>query len=126
MTKFHGTPCPFSDAQMAEMRDLWDNRPELSAKAIGERLGATKSQVIGYAHRREWAERRSPPRPPSDVVTVDLFPPSGRCVFPHGHPGQDGFHFCGEPVARVGLPYCPTHIAKAYQPAPVKQRQAAE
>ena len=36
-----------------------------------------------------------------------------KCLWPIGDPGDDDFHFCGEP-ALPGKPYCAEHCAKAY------------
>ena len=37
------------------------------------------------------------------------------CKWPIGHPGEEGFHFCGRRVS-PGLPYCAEHGRVAYQP----------
>ena len=39
------------------------------------------------------------------------------CHWPIGDPSQPDFEFCGAPVAGRGA-YCPTHMARAYSPAP--------
>ena len=36
-----------------------------------------------------------------------------KCLWPIGDPGDEDFHFCGEP-ALAGKPYCAEHCAKAY------------
>lgn len=36
-----------------------------------------------------------------------------KCLWPIGDPGDEDFHFCGEP-AIPGKPYCAVHCAKAY------------
>ncbi len=36
-----------------------------------------------------------------------------KCLWPIGDPGDEDFHFCGEP-AIPGKPYCSVHCAKAY------------
>lgn len=106
--------------------------------AIAANLGVTKNQAIGKAQRMGF--ERAPDAPLSarqqgqrDAAAArtkesrpgipDLFPGAGRCVFPHGHPGEPGFGFCGE-RARVGGPYCDEHHARAYH-APVKRDVAA-
>ncbi len=44
------------------------------------------------------------------------------CQWPHGHPGQPGFHFCGAPVARGS--YCDQHHRVAYvQPGSPAERK---
>jgi hypothetical protein len=48
---------------LAQMRALWEGSPELSAAAIGARLGVTKNTVIGQAHRRKWKSRSGAHKP---------------------------------------------------------------
>jgi GcrA cell cycle regulator len=36
------------------------------------------------------------------------------CKWPIGHPGEENFHFCGEP-SQPTHPYCSTHCLEAYQ-----------
>jgi hypothetical protein len=36
------------------------------------------------------------------------------CQFPEADPLDPSFQFCGQPVARPGLPYCAQHMARAY------------
>lgn len=54
---------------LSRMRALWEGSPELTAAAIGERFGVSKSAVIGQADRRRWRPRGAPPGP----VTSTLF-----------------------------------------------------
>ncbi len=42
------------------------------------------------------------------------------CKWPIGHPGDDGFRFCGG-SSRDGSPYCEGHAQMAYQPMPSKR-----
>ncbi len=42
------------------------------------------------------------------------------CKWPIGHPGDDGFRFCGS-SSRDGSPYCEGHAQMAYQPMPSKR-----
>ncbi len=44
----------------AAVAELWDVRPELSARLIGERLGLRKSQVVGIVNRLKLPPRPSP------------------------------------------------------------------
>ena len=46
------------------------------------------------------------------------------CKWPIGHPGDDGFRFCGN-QARDGSPYCEGHAQMAYQPLPPKRERRA-
>lgn len=47
-----------SDASLARMRVLWEERRELTAADIGGCFGVSKNQVIGIAHRNGWVPRR--------------------------------------------------------------------
>ena len=46
------------------------------------------------------------------------------CKWPIGHPGDDGFRFCGN-ESRDGSPYCEGHAQMAYQPLPPKRERRA-
>ena len=97
----------------ATLMALWGE--DLSTAEIGRRLGITKNAVIGKAHRLGLPYRRPPAPPkekPANVLTMETLKP-GMCSWPIGEPGDEGFRFCGEPVA-VGKPYCAAHCAVAY------------
>lgn len=76
----------------------------LSYREIGVAMGKTKNEVIGKAARLGYGKEPDPERRP----TIE-FPPSGRCLYPHGNPGEADSHFCGASVAFAGSPYCPEH-----------------
>lgn len=91
---------------------------------IGKNLGVTKNAAIGKAHRMELKHPNSPgPRAPKPLTTAERldalnpFPDPGGCVFPVGHPGEPGFHFCNSTVAIPGAPYCSRCLKRAYLPA---------
>lgn len=92
----------------------------LSTAEIGRRLGVSKNAVVGKAHRLSLTPRPSPVkiipgRPPRQkAAAARLMEVKGpTCSWPHGHPGEKGFHFCGaKPLA--GKPYCAEHAALAY------------
>jgi len=46
------------------------------------------------------------------------FPDSGRCVFPMGDPGADGFRFCAEDATGS---YCDEHRRLCYYHSPLKK-----
>ena len=82
-----------------------------SIAEIGRQLGISKNAVVGKAHRLSLEPRPSPlKRPPvRRMHGTNLL----GCSWPHGHPGEKGFHFCGErPLS--GKPYCADHAALAY------------
>ncbi|MEX6724444.1 GcrA family cell cycle regulator [Parapedomonas caeni] len=121
----------WSDERIELLQRLWEKG--LSASQIAEELGegVTRNAVIGKAHRLGLKARPSPvkaeapkkaappaPKKPKPVVKperVTLLELSDKvCKWPHGHPGEEDFHFCGKPV-QPGFPYCPEHCAVAYQ-----------
>ncbi len=51
------------------------------------------------------------PRPARAVARTHGKGPS--CLWPIGDPGDQDFHFCGEPAV-AGKPYCDEHCARAY------------
>lgn len=51
------------------------------------------------------------PRPSRPVARTNGKGPS--CLWPIGDPGDEDFHFCGEPAV-PGKPYCDEHCARAY------------
>ncbi len=69
----------------------------VSAKATGGKLERrSHKDSVASATRAVSASRRGP-----------------KCLWPIGDPGDEDFHFCGEP-ALAGKPYCAEHCAKAY------------
>ena len=83
-------------------------------KQIGARMGMTKSQVIGKAHRLGLGHPNSPAPAlrPSPMPTA--FPPFGHCLWGLGNPGDSGFRFCGEPTSEIGGAWCPEHRKRVY------------
>jgi len=85
--------------------------------------------LAGLARRRRrgGGRRKKIPAPPDTsarhVTLLDL--KNNSCRWPFGRPGSEKFHFCGVPEADLerGIPYCPRHMQRAYQPAsPPKER----
>ncbi len=93
----------------------------LSTAEIGRRLGVSKNAVVGKAHRLQLTPRPSPvkiipgmpPKPKRKLRPhlVEVSAPS--CSWPHGHPGDKNFKFCGA-APLPGKPYCSEHAALAY------------
>jgi GcrA cell cycle regulator len=81
-----------------------------------------KSRITDYspaarARRTAAAWRRKLRRQELDSIgnlTPNRFPQRG-CLWPHGHPGDKDFHFCGDRVLS-DRPYCAAHAALAYRP----------
>lgn len=115
----------WNEARVGELVQLW--QAGLSTAEIGRRLGISKNAVVGKAHRLDLPARPSPirnpaprasapPRRAAQAPAEPRFSPlhaGPPCQWPHGHPGQEEFHFCGQP-SLPGKPYCPEHAARAY------------
>ena len=82
-----------------------------SCRVLARRFGVCDSCVSrvrsSVTHRRaRWKPAEPTPNP---------FPADARsCLWPHGHPNEPGFHFCGG-YRMPGKPYCSMHAAVAYQ-----------
>ncbi|WCL54789.1 GcrA family cell cycle regulator [Gimibacter soli] len=125
----------WTDERIELLKNLWDSGQSASqiAKELGE--GVTRNAVIGKAHRLGLKSRPSPvkadkpeaPAAPKRVEKkeakklVTLLDLTDRmCKWPHGHPGDEDFHFCGKP-SEPGMPYCASHCAEAYQAQPPRR-----
>lgn len=86
-------------------------------KEIGQLLGCGKNAAIGKAGRMgiDGTNPNANPRGPEPTTllqrldALDVFPPAGRCVFPHGDPGKPDFHFCSAAAHETGASYCDEH-----------------
>lgn len=62
-----------------------------------------------------------PPPEPARTPEGELFTPhnvSGAlCRFPYNHPGEAGFHYCGQPGKSKSHPWCDFHRKIVYEPA---------
>jgi len=114
-----GIASPFWREHDATLRELAEHG--LTTTQAGMALGVSKNAAVGRGYRIGvvWARRpdmRAEPRKPAAEFPPAEFPPAGRCVYPHGHPKEPGFHFCGDRVVELGWPYCPSHTLIAYKP----------
>jgi GcrA cell cycle regulator len=101
----------WSEERVAELKRLWATG--LSARQIAEQLGGvTLNAVIGKAHRLGLSQP-SPTRMKPRAASTPVFAERG-CRWPIGHPGENGFHFCGQ-TSDAGRPYCVEHCAVAYR-----------
>jgi len=125
----------WNQEMITELTRLWGLG--LSTSEIGKRLGISKNAVVGKAHRLHLASRPSPirrppgerrvappPRPRRVLPTPVVQLSNNACCWPIGHPGESGFHFCGERSV-VGKPYCLEHLSVAYVKAKPKASEAA-
>jgi GcrA cell cycle regulator len=95
--------------RIEQLIQLWDEG--VTTAEIGRRIGVTKNAVIGKVHRLGLVPRVVTQKPPPRRNVFDFVGPA--CMWPHGHPGEDDFHFCAaHPVQ--GKPYCANHAAVAY------------
>lgn len=109
-----------NDARLIQMVEDGASTSEAARK-----LGLTKNKIIGRAYRLglTWARLPSGVKPAQPRVKIE-FPSGGHCVFPIGHPGDAGFHFCGERTEGLLRPYCQQHHRVCYRPAPVMAEAA--
>ncbi len=114
-----GVPMTWTDERIAILEEMWC--AGRSAREVAEILGVTRNAVIGKANRMGLvhnsgssggngsarAERRKRPTSPAELT-------ERMCRWPHGHPGDPDFHYCG--ARRVpGRPYCEEHCMIAYR-----------
>lgn len=79
-------------------------------KEFGEEV--SKNAVISIVHRMGLVPRILVERPRQQQRNVFAYT-GPVCMWPHGHPGDEDFHFCGgRPLP--GRPYCSEHCAVAY------------
>lgn len=125
----------------------------LSAAETARRIGATRSAVIGKAHRLGWAEERDPALAAANQVRAGrliaralrpLRPPqggparstavpctpkpwmqreAGECAFPVRGDGEAVISCCAPSGSQT---YCAAHTAQMYAPRPEAQRVALE
>ena len=91
----------------------------MSFAEIGNSLGISRNAAIGRAHRMGIVHPNSKRGPePTTLLqrldALDVFPPPARCVYPVGHPRDQGFGFCGAQSHAIGEPYCTEHTALCY------------
>src|SRR5262249_58836876 len=83
----------------------------LPTAEIGRRLGLTKNAVIGKLHRIALAPRGGVPIAQPQRNFFEFAGPG--CLWPHGHPDDAEFHFCGaRPLP--GKSYCAELAAGVY------------
>lgn len=125
----------WTDDRVQVLRDMWGQG--CTAREIAERLGPgvsrnavigkanrlglsqpTKSSVSRKARRRAPVQKRPDPMPEEPVIgdgATILTLTKSSCRWPIGHPGEEGFKFCGAGT-EDNQPYCPYHARMAYQP----------
>ncbi|HVB15563.1 MAG TPA: GcrA family cell cycle regulator [Stellaceae bacterium] len=107
---------PERDARLRELVE----RDGLNFGEAAKVLGITKNAALGRAGRIKLVSPRAIGALDNTATiferldTVSIFPPVGRCVFPNGHPGTEGFAFCGERVD-AGRVYCAEHHRRTHQ-----------
>lgn len=108
----------WSSERVETLQRMWAQGA--SAREIAARLGGvTRNAVIGKAYRLGLSGQAAPaqpaPEPRREPLAGILDLTERMCRWPTGHPDQEGFGFCGRPVA-PGRSYCREHCALAYAP----------
>jgi GcrA cell cycle regulator len=99
----------WTSERIEQLTLLWDEG--VTTAEIGRRIGVTKNAVIGKVHRLGLVPRVITVKPAPRRNVFEFTGPV--CMWPHGHPGDEDFHFCGgRPIP--GKPYCADHSAVAY------------
>jgi GcrA cell cycle regulator len=126
----------WTDKKLLLLKKLWTEGK--TAVAIAQRLGMSRSAVLGRIFRLRLARPTQKPDPAEasppehrrtgrrfGVESQDLTIKRGKslleltndsCRWPIGDPAKKSFHFCGEPGADLeqGVPYCELHRQRAY------------
>jgi GcrA cell cycle regulator len=126
----------WADEKLSLLKKLWTEGR--TAVAIAQRLGVSKSAVLGKVFRLRLARPAQRPQPTATSLLITplkrrrLEAQSKRvttkrgkslleltnecCRWPIGDPATKSFHFCGEPGADLeqGIPYCEIHRLRAY------------
>ena len=100
--KLKARPSPIKRGATPQVR-----RP---AVAAAPKQVAQPAAVARQVQERSVAPAPSP-RPSRPVARANGKGPA--CLWPIGDPGDQDFHFCGEPAV-PGKPYCDEHCARAY------------
>jgi GcrA cell cycle regulator len=115
--------------RLARLAQLWTAGE--TAQAIADRLGVSRSAVMGKLFRLQLGRRKRASKASENrgekrgkkrgKSLLEL--ENGDCRWPIGDPGSDKFHFCGEPGADVeqDIPYCAHHMKRAYVGTPPKK-----
>jgi len=109
-----GAVCRVSwpEAKTEELMSALDETPRPSYRTLAKRFGCTKNAICGAVYRER--ERLGiSPQMAQPSIARNPFPEPGSCLFPHGHPDDEDFYFCGAPVF-PGKPYCAEHAALTY------------
>ncbi len=126
----------WTDEKVSLLKKLWTEGK--TAVAIAQRLGVSRSAVLGRIFRLRLTRPAQKPDPAEGsppvhrrtgrrfgVESQDLTIKRGKslleltnesCRWPIGDPAKESFHFCGEPGADLaqGVPYCERHRQRAY------------
>jgi GcrA cell cycle regulator len=113
--------------RLAQLEQLW--KAGETAQAIADRLGVSRSAVMGKLFRLRLGRKKRRSKKPGESRGEKRGEKRGKsllelenddCRWPIGDPGSDKFHFCGEPGADIeqDVPYCAHHMKRAYVAAP--------
>lgn len=109
----------WTDERIALLRERWEDGVPARRIAADLAHGCTRMMVIGKANRMGLPMHEAALTPLKRRQQIefieDMFKPRvPTCQYPIGHPGEEGFHFCGD-KPRLDSSYCQSHHAICYQ-----------
>lgn len=107
-----------SKASRSQMSKLKRRKPKpwINKQAFGLINTHTPPRLETAAYVEPVADAAIPMAQRKTIATLE----DGDCRWPVGDPQNPDFHFCGAEKV-PGKPYCPTHLARAFQPIPVRR-----
>ncbi len=94
-----------------------DTSSAVGAKAVAAMRGGQSASGAKSAAQASSVAKAARGAPRGSVASatraVNASRRGPKCLWPIGDPGDEDFHFCGEP-AQSGKPYCSEHCARAY------------
>lgn len=100
--------------QASQLKELWHS--PYTAAQIARKIGTSgKNAVLGKGFRMKLGPRiKITGTIPTTAAPLEARTINSTCLWPIGHPDEEGFHFCGG-SAETNKPYCTTHCNVAFK-----------